>query len=700
VIEYKSKLVEYDKVSTKPYPSSDELNCIDNAVLIEGPNDFGKSILLHCIALSAYGLDFYKEDPKKINEELKKKLDWLIDPEMEFSKIEYNLIVTYNRGGDEINFTCNKSLDSSEFDRKLNDNRLIFNNFKKDFNLIYDIPSNPTKRLEELLVESEVKLNDIHNIVDNFNNYLTEINSLLDEDPKEKLKNYEKVLINLKENKETAEKKYGNVQEERATLKKYQVIKELDACSHSLKEKYPKFNEVKKELSSLKGAKVKKSRSKSVIRKFYVNSENYNEELFDHLEDIGINTEKAIEKELAKFKNLDMANDIQNNEGKGYYSIIYEIEMCCNQLQTEVVNPEINQNVEFLITLKEVIDKRPDVIDNDDIGPDIKIFLETIDKYLTQHADSEFQENFDNIFDVINKIKTNITDGVEAYSNLSKDENLTESESNYESLSAKYDALDIRIKALEKDEKKWAAELKKLEKDMDTETFKTVVRHKYGDAAKLSLKDFSEHLHSLDARTRSARKSFHDIEIKVDAQEKLIEELQNAKRPKFSADKDIITNILDELNSIIFNTGNQFKTYFKSLSSSNSAVENDKEEKFRQSLFRYISTKTPTINHAGNDYEVELIDPIKKTITTKDGRTIDFQSFGTGRSQSASLLNRINSLDPKKKNIVLFDEIAHMDNKSLQPIKDRLKELYENGTIFIAILVQKADEIKVQSLLT
>ena len=164
--------------------------------------------------------------------------------------------------------------------------------------------------------------------------------------------------------------------------------------------------------------------------------------------------------------------------------------------------------------------------------------------------------------------------------------------------------------------------------------------------------------------------------------------------------KDIITNILDELNSIIFNTGNQFKTYFKSLSSSNSAVENDKEEKFRQSLFRYISTKSPTINHAGNDYEVELIDPIKKTIATKDGRTIPFQSFGTGKSQSASLLNRINSLDPSKKNIVLFDEIAHMDDESLKPIKTRLKELYEEGTLFVGILVQKGSKVKIESLLT
>jgi len=699
MIQYQSKLVEDDTVSIQEYISNDELNNIDNVVVIEGPNDFGKSILLHCIALSAYGLEFFKEDKKKINEELKKKLDWLIDTKEKFSKLEYNLEVTYNRAGREIKFTSNKSLDKREIETKLNDNYSSFQNFKKDFNLLYDIPSNPTKRLDELLDESVVKLNEIHTIVEDFNNYLTEINDGLNEDPEEKLKKQKEGLTNLEEERDTAKIKYDKYKQKLNSLKNYQVIKEYDAIIDNLKDKEPRFKKVKSKLDTLKGAKETKSKSKSIIRDFYDNAENYNEELLIHLRDIGIDDETPIKDQISKLNNLEMAQDIQNNEGNDYSSIVHEIKMYCSQLENEVVNQDVSDNVKFLIALKDVIDMKPDLIDSDDIGPVIKKFVDSIDNYIRKHSDTEFEANFDKILEVIEKVEINIREGVTAYSKLSEDNTLSDSASNYQSLLAKHDSLKAQIKELKDGKKVRKVNIEKIEEEIDIVSFRTAIRQNYPDSAKLSLNDFGEHIKSLETKTRTARNNLTELQMKSEAKEKIIEELKSEKRPQFSTEKDIITDLSDELNSVIFNTGNQFKTYFKNITSSKSDVENESEEKFRQSLFRYISTKTPTINHAGKDYEVELIDPIKKTIKTKDDRIIDFQSFGTGRSQSASLLNKINSLDPSKKNIVLFDEIAHMDNQSLQPIKDRLKELYENGTIFIAILVQKADEIKVSPLL-
>ena len=700
MIKYKSTLLEDDTKNINEFVSDDELNNIDNVVVIEGPNDFGKSILLHCIAVSAYGLDFFKEDPKKINEELKKKLDWLLDPEDKFSKLEYNLDITYDRGGSEIKFTSNKSLDKREIDRKLNDNYTTFNNFKKDFNLIYDIPSNPTKRLEELLVESEVKLNDIHNIVDNFNNYLSEIDESLNTDPEEQLKVLNEELRCLKESRETSRIQYGGLNQKLNSLKNYQVIRDYDSIINNLKGNEPKLKQIKSKLDSLKRSKETTSRSKSIIRDFYGNAEDYDDELLTLLDDLSIDGDKKIKDQIGELNDLDKPNDIKNNEGKKYLNIVHEIKMYCNELKRDVVDQTVNENIKFLQALKDAIKDRPEIIDTDDIGPDIQNFLSTIDKYLKKHADSEFQANFDNIFTSIEKIENNISNGVAAYSNLSEDDNLSDEDSNYEALRAQYDHLNAKIKDLKAKEKTSRVNIDKLKEVQDLDSFKTAIRGNYPDAAKLSNDEFVDNLKSLESKTRNERQNFNGLNMTVEGKEKIIEKLKTEKRPQYSSERESIETLLNELNSIIFNTGNQFKAYFKSITSSKSAVENDTEEKFRKSLFRYISTKTPTINHAGNDYEVELIDPIKKTIATKDGRTIPFQSFGTGKSQSASLLNRINSLDPSKKNIVLFDEIAHMDDESLKPIKTRLKELYEEGTLFVGILVQKGSKVKIESLLT
>jgi len=44
--------------------------------------------------------------------------------------------------------------------------------------------------------------------------------------------------------------------------------------------------------------------------------------------------------------------------------------------------------------------------------------------------------------------------------------------------------------------------------------------------------------------------------------------------------------------------------------------------------------------------------------------------------------------------IALFDEVAMMDEKSLEPIFNKCKELYDKGLLLAAIIVQKAKDIK------
>jgi len=50
------------------------------------------------------------------------------------------------------------------------------------------------------------------------------------------------------------------------------------------------------------------------------------------------------------------------------------------------------------------------------------------------------------------------------------------------------------------------------------------------------------------------------------------------------------------------------------------------------------------------------------------------------------------NINEERKFIVLIDEIANMDNKSLDIVIDRLKELDNNNKLLLAILVEPAKE--------
>jgi len=70
--------------------------------------------------------------------------------------------------------------------------------------------------------------------------------------------------------------------------------------------------------------------------------------------------------------------------------------------------------------------------------------------------------------------------------------------------------------------------------------------------------------------------------------------------------------------------------------------------------------------------------------------------LGTGQSQSAFLKGLLNTNDDRKI-IALFDEVAMMDSKSLKPIYVKLKELHEQEKLLCGIIVQKADEFKIEA---
>ena len=88
-------------------------------------------------------------------------------------------------------------------------------------------------------------------------------------------------------------------------------------------------------------------------------------------------------------------------------------------------------------------------------------------------------------------------------------------------------------------------------------------------------------------------------------------------------------------------------------------------------------------------YKAVEVDLISGIIRTEDQSIIHVNDIGTGHSQSTYICSLLNGANDGRKIIALFDEIAMMDDKSLEPLCNRLKALYDSNRLLIGIFSKK-----------
>ena len=124
----------------------------------------------------------------------------------------------------------------------------------------------------------------------------------------------------------------------------------------------------------------------------------------------------------------------------------------------------------------------------------------------------------------------------------------------------------------------------------------------------------------------------------------------------------------------------------------------DDEKKYIELVGKFLAAKMHTLKHIDKEYEISNINMLEKRIYTTTNKEIFFADLGTGQSQAAFLTAKL-AMNDKKKIIALFDEVAMMDENSLKPVKEKIIDLYMRKKLFMAIIVQKNDVVKVESLL-
>ena len=128
-------------------------------------------------------------------------------------------------------------------------------------------------------------------------------------------------------------------------------------------------------------------------------------------------------------------------------------------------------------------------------------------------------------------------------------------------------------------------------------------------------------------------------------------------------------------------------------------VEKDPvKKKYYEEIARYLANRIGVFPHIDKKYRAKTVDLISGIIVTEDDTVIHVKDIGTGQSQSAYIMSLLNVPDDRRKIIALFDEIAMMDDKSLEPIRQKMRQLYESKRLLIGILVQKSEEFGLKRL--
>jgi DNA repair protein SbcC/Rad50 len=678
-------------------------------VLIEGPNSSGKSTLLNILAMSLYA-----DKSTKLNPELRDKILGL--KQSAHQQIVFNVDISDKEGNpilcSEKNYYDSEDILLCEYDQGKK-KPLSYTSFNNKYNLIYDIPSNPTERIDDLLTELKDEQLRYGNKIKYINDYVADI---LDEigsarDPK-KIEDCKKKISECVNKIMDIEKEQPIMVEFLDNLENYTYLRQylyylsefdtLDRRLHKLKEKNKgtqkkrkkvnrKYNNTKSKASkNMDKLSNKKRQITQILKPLFQRGFDNEIELWDDINIYNIKDDHVDPKLnilLDKFGNkvLLMITEIQNDSayknGMVYENLVEVLE------QYAAVNIKIPKTdltlTDILNYMKEEQVKYSEIISKNE-------HLQTVILDLQEMAG--IIEDLDELLKELSRMEVDegeIIDGDYIYD----------------------DTLDVEISSVEKDVGSAKKQRNFYEKmciskniSIDDQFNLKDLLIKYSKISEIETY-LSYREEDLLNRINGMKSTLKRMEREI-TQQNTIKKIHTNELSKLEAvDEHPYENKKDELTAVL--------TRLRTLSSMflgkynemmNNLIKKDKKKiakgeiTYHTNIFRYLGARIGTFRHIDREYTAIYVDIIDRVIKTKENVMIHLSDMGTGQSQSAYLRGLLNTPNDNRKIIALFDEIAMMDSASLEPVFNKLRELYKEGRLLLCIVVQKADDINVKDL--
>jgi exonuclease SbcC len=686
----------------------------DSLVIIEGPNSSAKSTLLNIIALGLYG-----NRSKRVNPVLQDKLNALLDfnhQHLTFSFKIYcsdKLVLEVDKKDPKTQEIIVKEVINGQAKRTLN-----YENFEKEYNLIYDIPNNPTERLKELLRELREEQSETGEKIRNFGFYLhNTIAAINNSRNLSRLLDVQKQLSDARSKRAELEKKIPELQsflsllEKRAfayyyckysndgvelTRKKDELQKGIQSNGLDLKKRVDKIHKDKWQLEELSKSLIEKyntltpllqdlivdtdrSRFKiwTKINPYYIESidlDNIREESTHYIEAFGAETQK-LEKTPA-FQDANVLEQIIRS--------LKEFES--SGLKIQKLDITIHQFIEMLKEENKksslLIQRYYSLLENINGLKEIRAVGDQL-----QIAQRNYKEEVDER-----------SSGSSADDYYQKNSQLKQMAKDLESLAAKCN--EYYQKCLSKGI---------TEKSLECASYREITRgllqsdivEKY---LQLGEKQVMDNILELQTEIENKRIELSGLNIVIPRYEKDVHLLEQMKPHKFEGKLAVLTKLENKTAILTSKILSEYTTNVTTLMNSKkdaekNALKDQNCKKYYFEVSKYLGHRLGSFRHIDKTYKAAMVDLITGKIISEDNETIYLNDMGTGQTQSAyisSLLN-VDATDSRKI-VAMFDEIAMMDDTSLEPILTRMKQLYEEKRLILGILVQRSNKFNLISI--
>ncbi|PWG05213.1 hypothetical protein [Polaribacter aquimarinus] len=717
-----------DTISEQTFIPNNNLNEFINSgeggnsriLVIKASNSSGKSFLLNSIAYAFRALELPDDE---LSPTLRRSLNYLIDKEHQ--KINFEIDID-DPDGFKINSKFNY-LDENEIritDKEGSSLKIDSNEFSNRYKLLYDIPENPLDRIYKLLNSIKDFNGDI---LENLNPLDIRIRDILksikDERDEVVIKKIQDRINSNLELKKNHEDKFNKLKEKLKDIENYNNLIRLKKSIESKSRKEIEFSNIEKELRLLKPSsrlkpntdnKKKISALKKEIRnlnisgllnyckdeivenKYYekftfcfsktdINLFNY---LFDNSESIVndllvYDIEKIYKflKGIESFKNISLDKvfkDLKSEYNEVDYRFIKDLKNAFFKYQENSSGDEIivelfDKNPGLIIEQLDVYENKLSIVDD----------LNKLQKDLNNTL-SRLEGKIKNGLAFSKKLSKEITKNKNANNNY--DKKLERANNIKESINRDYLEIDKLRNTLEKN----GVKLSTLNDVNSRENLRENLYFKNSyckGAEKEQIEEYKKEIKKSELFLVTLDKALLDDNVKFkveDSKKSSKYALNHGEIQMFSNKLSFFTRYMVQRNNLISDKGElnsddslEYKSYMKIIGEYVASLMGNK------------------IIYQDSNVEIAYIDYSSKTpyFVTPEDKKIAFSDFSGGQGSSNYLKAKLN-INEERKFIVLIDEIANMDNKSLDMVIERLKELDENNKLLLAILVEPAKEPK------
>jgi DNA repair protein SbcC/Rad50 len=680
---------------------------LSDVVCIEAPNSSGKSTLLNLIALGFFGRFLEKNE---LNPALKEKIEYLLDSNHQEITFEIethnNMLLTSLKA-------CKRNAKSDDITvYKVEGNKEIpisYDSFKKEYKLIYDIPSDPLRRIPELLNEVENSQHQIGNKVSRIGAFVTQaisdikhgknpqhITSLKEELKINEIK-IEKIRNSLKDNESLV-----------SNLKKFFASKFYLSYKTKYDDANKRLEEVKKDVKKSLTTERKQSQGEYNLKSTI--SDNTHRLIRLHseiLSQLKYLLPIAEEHRLLLWRESDCRIEISKPDV--IKTLRGESLAIRNILETEKLKDEkgVLGQAKFLKSLRNLlVEFKSANIQVPETGKSTEEFLEILNEMVSNSESIlnknenivktvELLEGFHDLMEIVIKDSHD-------FLKISQEHGKTVENTYQLKTDTRKDDLEKKANYYKTQLDSYDRELSKLDIDASLAFEMYVILKKKEEILlfdQYSEDQMRESLTNKEALLIRERKSFENLKKVNEVLNIEIIDSEKKKPHKYLEYLVELERIQEIVQTIDQKMSKTFAAHIDKIKRKNVKLEdlNVEEVKYLNAISTFLGMKVSSIKHGTENFKVKSIDVIKKEIITDNGKKIHFSDMGTGQSQGAYLSGLL-SMNEDKKIIALFDEVAMMDEETLKPIFSKLQELYRQKKLVLGVIVQKSNQLKISSL--